>query len=258
MPLRPSRLLSVAAALVLCLAVAPTAFGAPVKAPRWLKKPYRHYTLTVRYGMDEEAAEDDSGASDCYASEETYRSSFTGHGSAEYRFLFGRWYNRKTRRYQAAFVWKRVSSATSAAGHASEHWTAPPGCPQQTTDMSCTWSTHLPKPKLTAAKETTSRFDIAVDAPDVGSEGGRADCSGPEPSTWYDFDLLNGVAQPSDVSVGATLRFTAAGVKADKSFGVPIHPGERTHGTLPDNYGGKASWTSALTTSGRVALVPAR
>jgi hypothetical protein len=98
-PARARRLFPLAVALMLCLAAAPAALGAPLKAPKWMKKPYRPYTLTAQYGTDEEAGETDTGGSSCYGSNDSYQSSFKGHGTLTYHFLFGRWHDKKTGKY---------------------------------------------------------------------------------------------------------------------------------------------------------------
>lgn len=97
-----------------------------------MKKPYRQYALTAQYGTDEEAGETDTGGSSCYGSNDSYQSSFKGQGTLTYYFLFGRWYNKQTRKSETAFVYKAGPFGSSASGNASEHWTAPPGCPAST------------------------------------------------------------------------------------------------------------------------------
>jgi hypothetical protein len=255
---RARRLLPLVAALVLCLAVAPTALGASLKAPKWLKKPYREYTMTAQYGMDEEAGETDTGGSSCYGSNDSYQSSFKGQGTLTYKFLFGRWHNKKTRKYQSAFVYKAGSFGSSAGGNASEHWTAPSGCPASTSDSACSWSTGLDKPEVDAGRATTHRFFISVSAPDAGIDGGTSSCSGPPIQTVHSFSLQNGIAQPDLVTVDSVLIFSDSAVKAGKSFHTPVKPGDRDGGNDGDTNDGNASWTTVMTTSGGLTLTPSK
>jgi hypothetical protein len=125
---------------LLFLGLAPVAQARFLRAPKWLKGPYRQYNLTYSATASSQGQSTNRPTAGCVATVNTSRGNATVHWEATYQFLFGR-YRPPRGRYHTAFVFRIVHHAASGQILYTFDSAPPPGCPDnpdQRTHMSCT------------------------------------------------------------------------------------------------------------------------
>jgi hypothetical protein len=254
MPPRHRLLLPLAGTLALCLSLVPIASGASLKPPKWMKRPYRHYTMTAQFGVDVEAGEVDTQGGACDPTT-TYESSFKGQGTMGYKLLFGRYRDPRTRKYRLAAVYKRIPYASTANGNASERTTAPANCDQpQEPNGSCVLSTRLARPDLGFAT-SPHRFSFSLQGTiDLTSE--NAECSANWSTPQHAFggagEYDTGIILGED-PINVTLRFKDTDIVKGRRLHANLDPGSHDSGS--DN-GGTTNWTIGTAFTGGLTLAP--
>jgi hypothetical protein len=125
-PLRVVSIMVALAAAVLC--VAPVAQARFIRAPKWLKGPYRQYLLTYSATSVSQGQSSNRPTAGCVGTVNTVRGNSTVHWEATYQFLFGR-YRPPHARYHTAFVFRTVHHAPGGQVSYTLDTAPPPGCP---------------------------------------------------------------------------------------------------------------------------------
>lgn len=118
-------------ALVVALAflgLAPVAQARFIRAPKWLKGPYRQYLLTYNATASSQGQSTTRPTAGCTGPVQTSHGSSTIHWEGTYQFLFGR-YRPPHGRYRTAFVFRLVHHGASGNLQTTLDTASPAGCP---------------------------------------------------------------------------------------------------------------------------------
>ncbi|MGZ4172182.1 MAG: hypothetical protein ACXVRN_12525 [Solirubrobacteraceae bacterium] len=129
---RPLRLVAFVPLLAVAALAPATAQGRPLRAPKWLKPPYRQYVLTYDASDSAQGSEVTSmpnapGQGPCDSPMTTYQDSQSAHYHAAYQFLFGRSLQGRSLKPAFVYVLRKVSGPAQHAYNSLV--TPPPGCP---------------------------------------------------------------------------------------------------------------------------------
>jgi hypothetical protein len=212
--------------LLAAAALAPaTAQARPLRAPRWLKPPYRQYVLTYDAAVSSQGSEvttmsNAPGHGPCDFPMTTYRDSQSAHYHAAYQFLFGR--SLQGRSLKPAFIYA-LRKVSGPAQHAYNSIVSPPpGCPapdpqdSRYGSSSCTRTTRADGSPDFTVGGPVRRHGALVFGLSVGPQTTSADpaCTG--------NDFLAGAPDAAHVpevnpEIGS-LSFTDRGVRARRTF----------------------------------------
>jgi hypothetical protein len=244
------------------LAAVPTAQASFVRAPKWLKGPYRQYVLTYDATAMARGHEVDTTSDGpqhgCYA-DGTYDDATTSHYAVTYQFLFGR-YTPPGKRSHVAFVWRQTHRAAAGQWKGTYDSSPPAGCPDdpdQHVHTSCIAFVHENSPPELGIDDRPRSSYVAMLNVTLERRGGGCTTSDPNstpsgvPGSHYqDVD-------PSD----GTIRFDARGVMAGRTFrgNVQLPAGIHSGHGSEDNYGWQhIEWTFDAGLSAKFVLAPVR
>ena len=221
----PFRRALIAVLLAVPAVATPCAQARALRAPRWLKPPYRQYVLTYDASASAQGSEVSSmpnapGHGPCDFPMTNYQDSQSDHYHAAYQFLFGRSLQGRSLKLAFVYVLRKVSGP---AQHAySSLVTPPPGCPapdprdSRYGSSSCTRTTRADGvPDFTTGgprrRHGALVFGLAVDPQTTSAEPA---CTG--------NDFLAGAPDaahvPEVTPATGGLSFTDRGVAARRTF----------------------------------------
>jgi hypothetical protein len=261
--LRKAGVASVGGLVVMCMLVPPVHARA-LRAPRWLRGPYRRYELT--FSASDSTSEHEvttattppPGATTC----DTYvtTSQFTSNPGMKstWDFIFGHSHDSKTHKDRFAFVYQIRRKTPSGRQVRSMDSTSPAGCPpaEQPRHGSCTGTYHSAESHLDATEGRTSNIAI-LDLLQSVSISDHDTCTGD--TVVFNHEVPE--VHPDD----GHLVLTASGVHARRAFHGVVHTSDDAaqSGSGSDRVSNlseedKVDWTLDIRRAGTFTLAPVR